>query len=551
MSSAEVTWTVDSPGQWVLDRSHHTGGATPVVQHIQAESMRTGMTRVMEELGAPLETIDVRFVNGFFYTRLRPLIGADKPAKKLPPAFVLKIATRLHPAFRRRSKTAARVFETEPWKKVIHDWHHGGRDEVERKNLALQDVDLAALDDAGAVEHARRCLDHCVESWELHFWLHGYDLGPLGRFLADSNSRWGLPAARLLPLLEGASPSTSAPKRLLRRIRDIVEASGREPSTLAELRAISPEVAAAVDDYLRRRGAVLFSRYDVDGVTLGERPDLVFASIMNAETADDVVDIEARAAAVRADIPAAEQRDFDEMLRQAREAMDLRDDNGPMTAEWPLGLLRHALLEVGRRLHATGRAHAVEHALELRPEELTAELFSGEAPSADELALRAADRRRQAALDPPPTIGPAEAAPPLDVLPAPLARIVNTIQTLMREMGMDAGERTSGLEGAGIGTASVTGRACVATSPEEALDRLEPGDILVVACTTPAYNLVLSIAGGVVTSEGGPMSHAAVLARELGIPAVIGAKAAITDIPHGAEIEIDPVAGRVRVLATS
>jgi pyruvate,water dikinase len=44
------------------------------------------------------------------------------------------------------------------------------------------------------------------------------------------------------------------------------------------------------------------------------------------------------------------------------------------------------------------------------------------------------------------------------------------------------------------------------------------------------------------------MSHAAVLARELGIPAVIGAKGAITAIAQGAEIEVDPVAGEVRVL---
>jgi pyruvate,water dikinase len=125
------------------------------------------------------------------------------------------------------------------------------------------------------------------------------------------------------------------------------------------------------------------------------------------------------------------------------------------------------------------------------------------------------------------------------------------VQMVMSQLGMDGHERTSALHGAGIGTTTVRGRACVASSPEEALDRLEPGDILVVACTTPAYNLVLSLAGGVVTSEGGAMSHAAVIARELGIPAVIGAKGAITDIEHGAQIELDPVAGEVKVLSVS
>jgi rifampicin phosphotransferase len=96
----------------------------------------------------------------------------------------------------------------------------------------------------------------------------------------------------------------------------------------------------------------------------------------------------------------------------------------------------------------------------------------------------------------------------------------------------------------------VRGVARLATDPEEALDALKPGDVLVVAGTTPAYNLVLSIAGAVVTADGGPMSHAAVIARELGIPAVIGARGALTEIPNGALVEVDPVAGRVRVLSS-
>lgn len=72
--------------------------------------------------------------------------------------------------------------------------------------------------------------------------------------------------------------------------------------------------------------------------------------------------------------------------------------------------------------------------------------------------------------------------------------------------------------------------------------------MLVVACTTPAYNLVLSLAGGIITAAGGPMSHAAVLARELGIPAVVGAHAALVMVPDGATVTIDPVAGTVSVL---
>jgi pyruvate,water dikinase len=77
---------------------------------------------------------------------------------------------------------------------------------------------------------------------------------------------------------------------------------------------------------------------------------------------------------------------------------------------------------------------------------------------------------------------------------------------------------------------------------------MNPGDVLVVRFTTPAYNTVLMIAGAVVTTEGALLSHAAVMARELGIPAVIGAVGALEEIPNGAEVEVDPVAGTVQVL---
>lgn len=108
------------------------------------------------------------------------------------------------------------------------------------------------------------------------------------------------------------------------------------------------------------------------------------------------------------------------------------------------------------------------------------------------------------------------------------------------------GERTP-LTGVGIGTEVARGRACVATDPSEALARFEPGDILVTSGTCPAWNALLAHAGGVVTEEGGPLSHAAVIAREVGLPALIGTAGAMT-IPDGASVELDPRAGTVRVL---
>ena len=120
--------------------------------------------------------------------------------------------------------------------------------------------------------------------------------------------------------------------------------------------------------------------------------------------------------------------------------------------------------------------------------------------------------------------------------------------TVLEGMGGDASATWTG-EGVGVGGSTYTGRACVAASPDEALSRLEPGDVLVTTMTTPAYEAIMGIAGAVVTEHGGLMGHTALVAREYGIAAVVGAVGATSAIADGAQVEVDPVAGQVRIMS--
>lgn len=550
----DLSWQAPGPGQWDLDRSHVFRPATAINQHIQSSQTIVGSRRVLEELGAPVDGLDFRFVNGLVYSRVRPLIGADKPPAKAPPLPLLKIAVRLHPEMRRRRKIADRVLNERPWRKMIEEWQRDGglRDQYEQANLALQDVDRTSLTDDALVRHVNDVLNHCLEMWARHFWLHGYDLGPIGLLLFNSQ-KWGLTTAEVTPLLEGASPSTSEAERVLRRIRDAVTAAGAQPRSLDELRAVSPEIDRDVSNFLRLRGALVVTRYDIDGLTLREAPEVLFATIMSARDneagrSELLRRIAERTAAVRAKVPAQHRAEFDTALLDARAAMDLRDDNGPRTLEWPLGLMRLALLEVGRRMVDRGHAHDVTHALEVAHDEIGLDLLSGTGPTADELAARAHWRETVDVSNAPLVLGTPEPPPPLEVLPSSLAQIAGFVASVLAEAGLNSEKRTSGLHGVGVGDSVYRGVARCAATPEQALESLEPGDVLVVPCTTPAYNMVLSLAGAVVTAEGGALSHAAVLARELGIPAVVGAPEALRGIPDGAIIEVDPVRGEVRVV---
>ena len=103
------------------------------------------------------------------------------------------------------------------------------------------------------------------------------------------------------------------------------------------------------------------------------------------------------------------------------------------------------------------------------------------------------------------------------------------------------------MRGTGVGTVAYTGRARVVVDSDDALERCEPGDVIIARYTVPTFNSVLSLAGAVVTEQGGLLSHTAVIARELGIAAVVGASGAI-GITDGAMVEVDPVAGTVTVV---
>ena len=78
-------------------------------------------------------------------------------------------------------------------------------------------------------------------------------------------------------------------------------------------------------------------------------------------------------------------------------------------------------------------------------------------------------------------------------------------------------------------------------------DRVGEGDILVCEMTTPAWTPLFAGLAGIVADSGGPTSHCAIVARELGIPAVVGTRVGTRTIPDGARITIDGGEGVVRI----
>lgn len=544
-----VEFTAPGPGTWELDRSHYTSGITPITDEIIRAAVSAAYREGFARLGVPAETLVFAPVNGFAYTNVRPLFGADSTSERTPPDWLVKLVGRLHPEMRRREKRAAAELATgDGFKATLDEWSTTTKPTLLARNLEYQSTDLGALDDSALADHLRGMIAYFFDMNVLHHRLHMDDLGPLGVFVVHCRD-WGVEPEASVQALIGASPSTNEPRRKLAEIRHAVEGAGVTPSSLDEVRAVSTEVEEKLSSYLTRHGSVLYSGYDLDSPTLAERPDVIVTAIMSAT--DPSTDDERGATAageMRIAVPEAERPEFDRLLGNARLAMDMRDDNGPLTIEWPGGLLRLTLLEVGRRLAEHERLSSAEHVFELASSELGPLLRCGIGPNPCEVAARAAERDASRTLDPPQHLGPDPVKPPLHLLPPAMARTMDTVLTVMQAVFGAKDDTRAALTGTGIGDEPFTGIACTAETAEEAIATMEDGDILVTRATSPAFNLVLAIAGGLVTVHGGPMSHAAVLSRELKLPAVIGVEDCLDHINTGDRVEIDPSKGTVRVL---
>src|SRR4029079_3158344 len=103
------------------------------------------------------------------------------------------------------------------------------------------------------------------------------------------------------------------------------------------------------------------------------------------------------------------------------------------------------------------------------------------------------------------------------------------------------------LRGAGTCGGRVTARAAVLRDMSEA-HLLAAGDALVTSQTDPGWGPVFFLIRGLVMERGGMLSHGAIIAREFGIPAVVGVRGAMGRIPNGATIDVNGDSGVVDVV---
>jgi phosphohistidine swiveling domain-containing protein len=255
--------------------------------------------------------------------------------------------------------------------------------------------------------------------------------------------------------------------------------------------------------------------------------------------------------AMRLDIEAASREVLDgltgEALEEMRAANAVNRRMAPLTPDHHFYIdqganahLRLVLIEIGRKLVAAGRLGQPDDVMFLRYNELRALIGSGSAIAAREIvAARRLEREAAQRLHPRDWIGTAT--------PSQLAfpYLVNWGYPDRFHQQQSDDQRI--ITGLGASPGTIEGIARVVRTIDE-FDEVRDGDILVCQMTNPAWVVLFTKIAGLVTDTGGTTSHPAVLAREFGIPAVIGTSVATQRIVTGDRLTVDGTTGRVEIL---
>jgi len=540
-ASPQLSFDPPGPGPWDQDPVHFPRPLTRYLQETQPSPFKRGTNAFARFYGMLIDGLQVGYVNGFAYNQVLPAPEAEIP---------------------QRFGRAEQVMTQKLWREQLRDWDENRKPSSIATHREIQAVNPDALSDEDLVAYLTRCRDHHAAMIAQHMSFTASAVVPVGDFLARVGDWTGLAPSELLGLTRGSAAVSSGGSDEMERLkaafahdpaaRALLASTDDPAQVLARLRSLGGETGAAVSGYLDLVGNRLIDGFDISEPTALELPDALLRAIRIAVSGEPQAasDVEARIAEVRAQVPGAHQAEFDELLGEARLTYRLRDERGIYSDIWASGLMRRAALAAGRRVASRGAIATAEHMLDASLDEMCALVAGAGGPSADELARRAAHRATHSAKDAPPHLGPPPPPhPDLSGLPPAVGRLMRaTFISLGHLFGSSQAQNEEKvLYGLAASKGVYEGPARRVSGPAE-FGRIAKGDVLVTESTSEAFNILLPLLGGIVTDNGGLLSHAAIVSREYGIPGVVGTREATERIADGVRVRVDGDAGEVTVL---
>jgi phosphohistidine swiveling domain-containing protein len=539
-----VQWSQEEEAQlhWIRDRMHFPQTVSPALD-LFFEAHNAGFVHAFALYEMPLEALVLRRINGYAYNAVVP--------RKLT-----------HDEMAAMGKRAQQNLGAAMMRSAQH-WNDELLPEVKDHLRFWQDADLegATLDEL--LELAAETRRRWTRLWEIHFELMVPTLLAGSLFQETYADLFGAERAfDAFTLLQGFGNKTTeiniALWRLARSADEDVRATilGTDPAAVAALLRESESgrrFLASFEDYLQAYGR-RSETWELNRPSWIEDPTPVWRMLrehLSQPDADPAAELarladqrEAALADTRASLTGYPQPvvdHFEAMLRAAQDGAVLSEDHGFYIDFEGAYHVRRVLLEFGRRMAEAGALASTDDITMLTLDEVLASVR--EQPFVDRRGLVEERRRDLAhfgALQEPEMVGTRQPGPPPE---DPVGRAIGRFFGTPPQASADP-EVLNGHAGSpGV----VRGVARVARSLSEAQD-VRRGEILVTTMTAPSWTPLFGTVAGVVTDTGGALSHSAVVAREYGIPAVVGTLRATTLIRDGQLIEIDGSAGTVRLV---
>jgi phosphohistidine swiveling domain-containing protein len=530
---------------WDRDRTHFPAQVTTLEGEFVSHFLAHGMAHAFRRYAVPLAGVKARAIHGYVYSAFVPLdVTAEEIARRVGrgEATMLAQVARLEAAWE------------EEWLPEILGHLH-----------AMQAADPHGVPSiVGLVDVLESYWEHMERLWELHFEIVFPAYVAVSEFEALYQELFGGGAFDAYRLLHGTPTRTFEVGCDLWRLSRVVlrspevaevlatEAAADIPAALAAFPA-GREVLSELDRHLAAFGHRT-ATWDLSTPTFIEDPAPVWKVLKDyatqPEAASPAHELDRQAAERAVAVAEARQRlqgypapvveQFEAMLSAAQTGLLLTEDHGFYIDAWAVSLVRELLSEMGRRLVAENVLDDAGDVFLLTYDDLRVAAL--DLPGTDPRTL-VEQRRAQLAVHtgvtPPRALGTVPAAPLPD---HPLTRMA------MRYSGLPAPSGDPDLVQGSAGSAGrARGTARVVRSLAEA-GALAPGEILVAETTAPPWTPLFAVVAAVVTDTGGILSHSAVVAREYGIPAVVGAGNATAAIREGDLVEVDGDAGTVRIV---
>jgi pyruvate,water dikinase len=533
-----ITWTdpEDAKLVWRRDDAHQTGIRAPLSIEYSLKGASYGMQKRDEKLGPPVLTRFAAF-NGRMYNSSKPLRPPDEMVRHQMDAVG------------RRRRLARRIRQ---------DWDERYLPELDEIYVWMSALRPESMAREDAVNEWDDLWRRHRRAWVIHMLVTAGSYAVMDELGQTYHDLVGGPALDAFALTQGLAPSL---QRMDKELAELAELARRSPAlagavargaSLDELRSLDPGFGHSVDAFLATHGdngqsseglgkpawsdepSLLIGTIGTRLGQAGEDPDARLARLH--ENADGI----ARRARERLAGRTEELARFEEVLAAARSA-------GPLTEEHNYWLDRRNQAQMGRavrrfgvRLAAEGALPDAEAILLLYLPEVREALRNPTDLSAL-VAEREVEQRRWTDMEAPETLG--ADAPPWQ--PGSGVALVGLSYLLFKEVQHDPSRM---LRGVGASAGIARGPARLVRNLGE-FGKFKSGDVLVCQASNVSWIPLFTTAAAVVTEVGGALSHAAVVAREFGVPAVVGTAVALSTLVDGEPLEVDGGAGVVRRLS--